>query len=131
MEQLTLTDLQWFEEICRAQWRGLFELFNNVKTLHLHLTRDLAWRACRSLGSENGRWPLRLLPQLEEITYEIRNDIGDDIERLINERQAVGHPVRLHRVACLYLSVYLSAILTVTLVLIPVTTTNVRITPGP
>jgi hypothetical protein len=92
VEQLMLTDLQRFNEINRTQWRELLRLFNNVKVLHL--TRDAVWGVSCSLCSENGGLPLELLPDLEELTY-LGNDIGDAFVPFINERQAVGHPVRL------------------------------------
>jgi hypothetical protein len=94
VEQLILTNLQRFEEVSRTQWREFLRLFDNVKVLHLVMTRDLVWGVSWALCSENGGSPLELLPHLEELSY-LGNDIGDAFVPFINERQAVGHPVRL------------------------------------
>jgi hypothetical protein len=42
----------------------------------------------------DGEQPLELLPNLEEISYSGSDD-ENSFTRFINEREAVGHPVRL------------------------------------
>jgi hypothetical protein len=60
----------------------------------LHLEDKLVEAFSRSLHSEDGEMTLEVLPSLEELTYA-GGDVDGAFTSFINERQAVGHTVRL------------------------------------
>jgi hypothetical protein len=55
------------DEVDRTEWRKLFRLFRNVKILRIAegLVEDLS----RCLQLEDGELLLKLLPELQELTY--------------------------------------------------------------
>jgi hypothetical protein len=77
----------------RTQWRELLKLFNNAKILFV---RDrLATEISRSLQSDDGQLPLGVLPNLQKLRYFGGSDARDADAPFIDERQVVGHPVKL------------------------------------
>jgi hypothetical protein len=80
-------------DVDRTQWRGLLRPLSNVKVLHLE-TDVGGYGLGHSLHTEDGEQPLELLPNLEEVSYSGSDD-ENAFTRFINEREAVGHPVRL------------------------------------
>jgi hypothetical protein len=59
---------------------------------------DLVEKIFRSLSSDDGEPPLKLLPNLEEVGYSGGSDIRDAFTRFLNERQVAGHPISLRLV---------------------------------
>jgi hypothetical protein len=82
-------------DVDRIEWRNLLRSFSNVKTLRVEdgLVEELS----RCLLSEDGEFPLELLPGLQELTYLGSGDAGDAFTSFINTRQNAGHPVTLVR----------------------------------
>jgi hypothetical protein len=87
------------DEVDRSQWRALFRSFSNVRKLHVE-TKLVRGQAGQSLGhslrTEDGEQPLELLPNLEEVICSGKDD-ENAFTPFINEREALGHPVRLMR----------------------------------
>jgi hypothetical protein len=77
----------------RTQWRGLLRPLSNVKVLRV-VTNVRGYGLGQSLRTEDGEQPLELLPNLEEVRYSGR-DGRNEFAPFINEREAVGRPVRL------------------------------------
>jgi hypothetical protein len=78
--------------LCRTEWRGFLRPFSDVKVLRV--VTDVGGLG-HSLRTEEGEQPLDLLPNLEEVIYS-----GSDknaFTPFINEREAVGHPVRMKK----------------------------------
>jgi hypothetical protein len=83
------------DEVDRVEWCRLLGSFRNVKTLRIDdgLVEELS----RCLELDDGRLPLWLLPELQELQVE-NGDTGDGIISFIEARQNVGHPITLvHR----------------------------------
>ena len=86
-------------EVDRTEWRKLLGSFRNVKTLRIDngLVKDLSL----SLKLEGGELPLELLPELQELTYELTysgsGDTSDGFTSFIDARQNAGRPVTLIR----------------------------------
>jgi hypothetical protein len=78
-----------------VEWRKLLRSFSNVKTLRIEdgLVEELS----RCLRSEDGEFPLELLPELQELTYSRSGDAGDAFTPFIDARQNAGRPVTLVR----------------------------------
>jgi hypothetical protein len=85
-----------YDYIDRTEWRELFRLFNNVKAIRVETNPELIGRLSHSLRAEYGELPLELLPNLEELSYS-QSYVVDAFTPFINQRQEVGHPVRLVR----------------------------------
>jgi hypothetical protein len=77
----------------RPVWRGLLRPLRNVKVLHV-LTDVIGYGLGHSLSTEDGEQPLDLLPNLEELSYSGCYN-RDSFMAFINERKAVGRPVRV------------------------------------
>jgi F-box-like len=97
-EKLTLKNYPfptWFmTRMSRTQWRGLLRSFSNVKELHMETTLRVynGPSLGHSLCTEEGDLPL--LPNLEEVIC-YKSDDKNAFTPFINEREAVGRPVRL------------------------------------
>ena len=82
VERLTLrhkVHTQSFEEhndVDRIEWRNLLRSFRNVKTLRVkdELVEE---QLSRCLRLEDGKLPLELLPELQELAYFGSGDAGD------------------------------------------------------
>ena len=75
------------------EWRNLLGSFSNVKTLRVE--DGLVEQLSRCLGSENGEFPLELLPELQELKYS--SDASNAFTSFIVSRQNAGRPVTLVR----------------------------------
>jgi hypothetical protein len=84
---------EWHNEADHAQWRELLRPFSNLKTLHVQ--DELVVKLARSLQTENGEPPLKLLPNLEVVRYSGGDGARDAFTRFIDERQVAGQPVNL------------------------------------
>ena len=99
VEKLTLNheghsqSSEWHNEADHAQWRELLRPFSNLKTLHVQ--DELVVKLARSLQTEDGEPPLKLLPSLEVVGYSGGDGARDAFTRFIDERQVAGHPVNL------------------------------------
>jgi hypothetical protein len=82
-------------EVDRTEWRKLLRPFSNVKTLRIY--NGLVKYLSRCLESDDGELPLELLPELKEIAYFGRGDIGDAFTSFIDARKNAGRPVTLVR----------------------------------
>ena len=82
-------------EVNRTEWRKLLRPFGNVKTLRIY--NGLVKYLSRCLESDDGELPLELLPELKEIAYFGRGDIGDAFTSFIDARKNAGRPVTLVR----------------------------------
>ncbi len=80
-------------DVDRIEWHILLRSFKNVKTLRVEdgLVKELS----RCLRLEDGRLPLKLLPELQELTYSGSGDTSDAFTSFIEARQNIGHPVTL------------------------------------
>ena len=87
---------EWHNEVDRTLWRQLLIPFSNLKTLHVQ--NELAGKLARSLQTDGGKSPLRLLPNLKEVGYSGGCDNRDAFTPFINKRREVGHPVSLSMV---------------------------------
>ena len=77
-------------EVDRIEWRKLLGSFSNVKTLRVH--RGLVGELSRCLRLDDGEHPLKLLPELQELTYSGTNYA---FTAFIDARQKAGRPVTL------------------------------------
>ena len=100
VEEVTLCMIskssEWHNEVNRTQWRGLLRTFSNVKVLRVWAEDVVGYGFGHSLRTEDGEHPLELLPNLEEVRYFGSED-ENAFTPFINEREAVGRPVRLTR----------------------------------
>jgi hypothetical protein len=102
VEQVTFSYQQhhqpsgWRNNVDRSQWHDLLRLFTNAKAIHVQ--DDLVSKIFRSLLSDDGRPPLELLPNLEEVGYSGGSYSRDAFTRFLNEREVAGHPVSLRLV---------------------------------
>jgi hypothetical protein len=95
-EQVTLIVNRCFglhDVVSRTQWRGLLRPLRNAKVLRV-VTDVGGCGLGRSLHTEGGEQPLELLPNLEEVSYSGSDD-ENAFTLFVNEREAVGRPVRL------------------------------------
>ena len=81
--------------IDRIEWRQLLNLFSNVKTLHID--NLLVKEVSRCLESNDGEFPLQLLPELQELTCSGSGNSGDMFTSFIDARQNAGRPITLTR----------------------------------
>ncbi|KAH9973458.1 hypothetical protein BGW80DRAFT_1252046 [Lactifluus volemus] len=108
VEELTLSHVahdrssHTHDEVDRTQWRKLFRLFSNVKSLGV--PESLSGVLSHSLRSANGEMSPELLPNLLVLQYLGRSTVGDVFTSFINERQAAGHSVNLVASSSLYTS---------------------------
>ncbi len=101
VEDLTLSyevhsqSTQGHDEVDRAEWLKLLRSFRNVKAL---LIEDaLVEKLSRCLRSEDGE-DLKLLPELQELTYSRLNKDDDDLDEFtsfVNARENTGRPICL------------------------------------
>jgi hypothetical protein len=77
------------------EWHQLLSSFSNVKTLRID--NRLVKEVSRCLESNDGKYPLELLPELQELTCCGRGNIGDAFTSFIHARQNAGHPITLTR----------------------------------
>jgi hypothetical protein len=54
-------------------------------------------RNSRCLQLDDGKPPLELLPELQELTYSCKGDTGDAFSSFISARQNAGRPVTVVR----------------------------------
>jgi hypothetical protein len=99
VEQFTLfvngdESSKWHNEIDRTQWRGLLRSFSNVKVLRARTQGVGGHGLGHALRTEDGEQALELLPNLEEVICN-KNDDENAFTPFINEREAVGRPVRI------------------------------------
>jgi hypothetical protein len=82
-------------EVDRIEWRKLLGSFSNVKTLWIaeELVKDLS----RCLQLEDGEPALKLLPELQELTYTGSGNTGDVFTSFVNARQSTGRLITLVR----------------------------------
>jgi hypothetical protein len=87
---------EWHNNADQIQWRELLRPFTNVKAIHVqdHLVGEIF----RCLISDEGKPPLELLPNLEEVGYLGGSDVRDAFTTFLNERRVTGHPVSLRLV---------------------------------
>jgi hypothetical protein len=103
VEKLTLSHLDQFtfgpvrhDEVDRSLWHKFLNPFNNVKTLRVQ--HELVEELACSLHSEDGERRLDLLPNLKEVEYSGRSDVGTSFASFIRERQEAGRPVGLRMI---------------------------------
>jgi hypothetical protein len=82
---------EWNNEADRTQWRELFGLFGNVKTLCVD--GELVGQLSRALLPGEGESPTELLPELQELTYSAIGSSLDVFTPFIDARQKAGRPV--------------------------------------
>jgi hypothetical protein len=80
-------------DVDRTEWRKLLRSFSSVKTLRIE--DGLVEKLSRCLRLEDGKLPLELLPELQELTYSGSRDAGDAFTSFIDTRQHAGRPVTL------------------------------------
>jgi hypothetical protein len=85
----------WHDSIDGTEWRELFRPFNNAKALKVRVGANTEAISDQSLCIEDGELPLELLPNLEELSSS--QSCVNMFTQFIDERKAVGHPVRLVR----------------------------------
>ena len=78
-------------EVDRTEWHKLLRLFENAKTLWIG--DGLVEQVSRCLEFEDEELPLKLLPELQELTYLRSGDTGDAFTLFINARQNASRPV--------------------------------------
>ena len=80
-------------DVDQVEWRNLLRSFTKVKTLRVEdrLVEELS----RCLRLENGELLLKLLPELQELTYSGSGDAGDVFTSFIDSRQNAGRSVIL------------------------------------
>jgi hypothetical protein len=78
-----------------ARWRQLLRPFANVKTLLIPdgLIREFS----RCLQSDDGEFPLELLPELQELIFSGSGAVDGAFTQFIDARKNVGRPVTLTR----------------------------------
>ena len=76
-----------------TEWRELLRLFRYVKTLNVH--DHFVTEVSRCLELDDGEHSLKLLPELQELTYSGSDDISDAFTSFIDARQDAGRPVAL------------------------------------
>ncbi|KAH9979357.1 hypothetical protein BGW80DRAFT_1557043 [Lactifluus volemus] len=86
----------WYDHNNRTGWREIFRPFKNVKALRMEVDPKLMECIGYFLWTGDGEQPLELLPNLEELSYS-RSYVVHAFTTFINDRQAIGHPVRLVR----------------------------------
>ena len=81
-------------EVDRTEWHKLFGSFSNVKTLCVDdgLVDELA----RCLRLNDGKHPLDVLPELQELSYTGTDDIGDTFTSFLDARKNAGRPITLN-----------------------------------
>jgi hypothetical protein len=82
-------------EADRTEWRQLLGSFRNVKTLRI--ATGLVEELSRCLQLNDGELPLKLLPELQELTYFGSGNTGDAFNSFIQARQDAGRPITLVR----------------------------------
>ena len=80
-------------EVDRAEWRRLFRSFSNAKTLRID--DGLIGELSLCLGLDDGKPPLELLPELQELTFSGNDDAGDAFKSFVDARQNAGRSVTL------------------------------------
>jgi len=80
-------------EVDRTEWRKLLRSFSNVKTLHVE--DKLVGELSNCLRSEDGEYPLELLPELQELTYPGSGNANDVFTSFTDARRNAGRPVTL------------------------------------
>ena len=101
MERLTFELMEDVDDdveclgINHIEWRQVFSSFSNVKTLRID--NRLVKEVSRCLESNDGKYPLELLPELQELTCCGRGNIGDAFTSFIHARQNAGRPITLTR----------------------------------
>ncbi|KAI0286307.1 hypothetical protein BC826DRAFT_1121249 [Russula brevipes] len=76
-----------------VDWRRLLRSLSNVKTLHV--ADGLALEVSRSLQLRDGESPMELLPELEQLSFSGKGDVGNAFSPFIDARQNAGYPVSL------------------------------------
>ena len=105
MERLTFELMEDVDDdveclgINHIEWRQVFSSFSNVKTLRID--NRLVKEVSRCLESNDGKYPLELLPELQELTCCGRGNIGDAFTSFIHARQNAGRPCKVDCVAAL------------------------------
>jgi hypothetical protein len=76
-------------------WHKFLRSFNNVKILRVNdgLVQELS----RCLRSDDGEFPLGLLPKLQELAYSGSSNAGDAFIPFIDARRDTGRPITLVR----------------------------------
>ena len=82
-------------EADRTEWRKLLSSFRNVKTLLV--AEGLVKELSRCLQLDDGELPLKILPELQELTYSGSANIGGAFASFIDARQNAGRPITLIR----------------------------------
>jgi hypothetical protein len=77
----------------RTGWHKLLRSFRNVKTLRVD--NGLIGELSRCLRLEDGELPLKVLPELQELSYSGGRTAGDVFKSFIGARQSAGRPVTL------------------------------------
>ena len=80
-------------EVDRTEWRKLLRSFGNVKTLWID--NRLVEGLSRCLQLDDGEFCLKLLPDLQELTYYGGGNTGDGFTSFIDARQNAGRPIAL------------------------------------
>jgi len=88
---------EFHHEAGRRQWREILGSFNNVKVLRVGISNSFVWYLSCSLQVEEGESPLKLLPELKELSYSTFDDDGDAFMGFVEARWNVGRPVTLIR----------------------------------
>ncbi|KAF8502823.1 hypothetical protein F5888DRAFT_1631905 [Russula emetica] len=87
-----------YNEVDLTNWRQLFRSFSNVKSLRVE--DGLVEGVSRCLQLDDGEHPLELLPELQNVTYSVKNNAGHTFTPFIDARKSAGHhvtQVRLNR----------------------------------
>ena len=79
----------------RSKWHQLLDSFRNVKTLRI--AEGLVEELSRCLELVDGELPLKVLPELQELTYFGSGNTGDAFTSFIGSRQDAGRPLALVR----------------------------------
>ena len=80
-------------EVDRTEWRNLLRSFGKVKTLRID--HGLVGEISRILRPDGEELPLELLPELQELTITLSDDVRDTLTSFIDARQNTGHTVTL------------------------------------
>jgi hypothetical protein len=91
----------WHNDVDRRQWRELLRPFINAKTICVH--DSLVDEILRLLLSHDGKPPLELLPNLEEVEHDGGCDAQDVLTAFVDERQVAGRPVNMVNLSLVYL----------------------------
>ena len=82
-------------EVDRTEWRKLLGSFKNVKTLRI--PDGLVGEFSRCLRMGDGEPPLKLLPELQELTFSGRGAVDDAFTQFVDARENAGRTITLNR----------------------------------